>query len=179
MESLEAPPLPPKGFPGVSVVKNPPANAGDTGSIPGWRRSPEEGNGNPLQCSCLGNRVGPTESDMTECTGTPFQSISHPCKGLQPRPSLALWENQSTYSGPAENSLQPHCMNEKTQAQERETISSGVHKIRGHRMRSLVIYRGHIHWSYTGVTCITSQEWSSTALQPNSCLLQLPRYLDI
>ena len=39
------------GFPGDSVVKNPPANAGDTGSIPGSRRSLGEGNGNPLQYS--------------------------------------------------------------------------------------------------------------------------------
>jgi len=36
-----------RGFPGGSVVKNPPANAGDVGSIPGLGRSPEEGNGNP------------------------------------------------------------------------------------------------------------------------------------
>ena len=43
------------GFPGNSVVKNLPANAGDTGSIPGMGRSPGEGNGNPLQYSCLGN----------------------------------------------------------------------------------------------------------------------------
>ena len=43
------------GFPSGSVVKNPPANAGDTGSIPGSGRSPGEGNGNPLQYSCLGN----------------------------------------------------------------------------------------------------------------------------
>ena len=43
------------GFPGVSVVKNPPANAGDLGSIPGSGRSPGEGNGNPLQYSCLEN----------------------------------------------------------------------------------------------------------------------------
>ena len=40
---------------GGSVIKNPPANAGDTGLIPGWERSPGEGNGNPLQYSCLGN----------------------------------------------------------------------------------------------------------------------------
>ena len=45
------------GFPGVSVVKNPPANAGDAGSIPGLERSPGEGNGNLLQYSCLGNRM--------------------------------------------------------------------------------------------------------------------------
>ena len=35
-------------FPGNSEVKNPPANAGDTGSISGLGRSPQEGNGNPL-----------------------------------------------------------------------------------------------------------------------------------
>ncbi len=37
------------------VVKNLPANAGDVGSIPGSGRSPGEGNGNPLQYSCLEN----------------------------------------------------------------------------------------------------------------------------
>ena len=45
-------------FPGGSLVKNPPANVGDagvTGSNSGWGRSPGEGNGNPLQYSCLGN----------------------------------------------------------------------------------------------------------------------------
>ena len=44
-----------KGFPGGSVVKNPPANAEDAGSIPGSGRSPGEGNGNLRQYSCLGN----------------------------------------------------------------------------------------------------------------------------
>ena len=42
----------------VLVVKNPPANTGDirdAGSIPGSGRSPGEGNGNPLQYSCLEN----------------------------------------------------------------------------------------------------------------------------
>ena len=43
------------GFPGGSVAKNPPANAGDVGSIPGSGRSLGEENGNPLQYSCLGN----------------------------------------------------------------------------------------------------------------------------
>ena len=43
------------GFPGDSVLKDPPANAGDAGSIPGLGRSSEEGNGNPLQCSCPGD----------------------------------------------------------------------------------------------------------------------------
>ena len=42
-------------FPGSSMVKNLPVNAGDTDLIPGSGRSPGEGNGNPLQYSCLGN----------------------------------------------------------------------------------------------------------------------------
>ena len=48
------------GFPGGSVVKNPPAYAGDTedsGLIPGLERSPGVGNGNPLQYSCLENSM--------------------------------------------------------------------------------------------------------------------------
>ena len=43
------------GFPGGSVVKNLPANVGNSGSVPGLGRSLGEGNGNPLQSSCLGN----------------------------------------------------------------------------------------------------------------------------
>ena len=39
----------------VLVVKNPPASAGEAGSIPGLGRFPREGNGNPLQYSCLEN----------------------------------------------------------------------------------------------------------------------------
>ena len=41
------------GFLGGSVENNPPANAEDAGSIPRSGRSPGEGNGNPLQYSCL------------------------------------------------------------------------------------------------------------------------------
>ena len=58
------------------MVKNLRANAGDAGSISGLESSPEEGNGNPLQYSCLENSMdrgvwqatvhGVTESDMTE-----------------------------------------------------------------------------------------------------------------
>ena len=72
-------PLPLHGFPGGRVVKNPHANAGDAGSIPGSGRSPGEGNGNSLQCSCQENSTdrgawlgyspwGCKESDMTEHT---------------------------------------------------------------------------------------------------------------
>ena len=66
----------------VSVVKNTPANAGDAryvSSIPGLGRSPREGNGNPLQYSCLENPMDrgfwqavvhkvAAESEMTEAT---------------------------------------------------------------------------------------------------------------
>ena len=45
------------GFPGGSVVKDPPESAGDLGSIPGSGRSPGGGNGNPLQYSCLENAM--------------------------------------------------------------------------------------------------------------------------
>ena len=41
------------GFPGGSEVKASASNAGDLGFIPGSGRSPGEGNGNPLQYSCL------------------------------------------------------------------------------------------------------------------------------
>ena len=44
-----------RDFPGGSEVKASACNAGDLGSIPGLGRSPGEGNGNPLQCSCLEN----------------------------------------------------------------------------------------------------------------------------
>ena len=42
-------------FPGSSDGKESPSNAGDLGSTPGLGRSPGEGNGNPLQYSCLEN----------------------------------------------------------------------------------------------------------------------------
>ena len=67
------------GFPDGSVVKNPPANARDTrdmGSIPGSGTFLGEGNGNPLQYSCLEKFMNRgawwdqvpeiTESDVTE-----------------------------------------------------------------------------------------------------------------
>ena len=41
----------------VLVVKNPPANAGEAGLIPGLGRSLGEGNGNPFHYSCLGNPI--------------------------------------------------------------------------------------------------------------------------
>ena len=49
---------PQQSFPGGSVVKNLSVNAGDAGLIPGWGRSPGEGNGNALLYSCGGKSHG-------------------------------------------------------------------------------------------------------------------------
>ena len=54
-EEMKMDPYPSTGFPSVSAVKNPPANAGDLGSVPGLGRSSGGGKSNPLQYSCLGN----------------------------------------------------------------------------------------------------------------------------
>ena len=64
------------GFPGSSDGKESACNAGDRGSIPGSGKSPGEGNGNPLQYSCLENTTdrgawqvtphGVEESNVTE-----------------------------------------------------------------------------------------------------------------
>ena len=45
------------GFPGGLVVKNLPASAGDSGSVPESGRPPGDGNDNPIQYSCLGNSM--------------------------------------------------------------------------------------------------------------------------
>ena len=44
-------------FPGGSDGKESDSKVGDPGLIPGWGRPPEEGNGNPLQYSYLGNSM--------------------------------------------------------------------------------------------------------------------------
>ena len=51
--------------PSGSAVKNPPANAGELGSIPGSGRSPGEGNGNPLHYSCL---INPMDRGVWQAT---------------------------------------------------------------------------------------------------------------
>ena len=60
--------------PGVSVVKNPPANAGGSDSVPGSGSSPGEGNGNPLQCSSLGNPMDGGARRATVCGVTEGQT---------------------------------------------------------------------------------------------------------
>ena len=100
-------------FPGGSVVKNPPANAGDAGNIClilGSGRSPAEENGNPLQYSCLENPMdreawhpvvhGATELDTAEhqyLIGNSHREMCHlrsqaPCpfQGYQPGGQL-MW----------------------------------------------------------------------------------------
>ena len=80
-------------FPGGSVVKNPPANAGDAGSLHGLGRPPGEENDNPLQYSCLENPMDREawratvhgiikESDKTKATHT--HTINRMCfsKGI-------------------------------------------------------------------------------------------------
>ena len=54
-----------RGFPGDSLVKNPPADAEDWVSISGTGRCPGEGNGNPLQYSCEKN---PTDRGTWQAT---------------------------------------------------------------------------------------------------------------
>ena len=58
----------------TQVVKNPPANVGDMGLIPGSGRSPGGGNGNPLQYSCLGN-PGTEEPGWLQSKG--LQRVRH------------------------------------------------------------------------------------------------------
>ena len=67
-------------------VKNPPVSGGDTGnigSIPGSGRSPGEGNGNPLQYSCLGN---PMDRGAWQATVHGVAKVKHDL--LKNRPKL-------------------------------------------------------------------------------------------
>ena len=62
------------GFPGGSEVKASACNAGDVGLIPGTGRSPGEGNGNPLQYSCLEN---PMMEDPGGVQSMGLQRVGH------------------------------------------------------------------------------------------------------
>ena len=68
------------GFPGGSVVKNPPASAGDAGDmglIPGLERSPGEKHGSPLQYSCLENPVFLSGESSGQRSLAGYSSKSH------------------------------------------------------------------------------------------------------
>ena len=63
------------------MVKNPPAKAGNTGSIPGSGRSPGEGKGNQLQYSCLGNPMDREEPWATVHVDAELDTTANAAKG--------------------------------------------------------------------------------------------------
>ena len=69
------------------MVKNLPANAGDVGLIPGSGRSPGEGNGNPLQYSCLGNSMGRGAWKAAAAAAKSLQSCPTLCDPIDGSPS--------------------------------------------------------------------------------------------
>ena len=80
------------GFPYSSVGKESACNAGDLGSIPRLGRSPGEGNGNPLQYSCLEN---PTDRGAWQATVHGVATVGHTELTKPPRvyglPTLGIW----------------------------------------------------------------------------------------
>ena len=74
-----------------SVVKNVPANVGDMGLIPESGRSPGVGNGNPLQCSCLGN---PVDRGTWQATGLGLAKDSNPTEWLN-NTRTSMWGEEN------------------------------------------------------------------------------------
>ena len=74
------------GFSGGTTVKNPPANSGGWGSIRGSGRSPGEGNGNPLQYSCLENPMNRGDSWAI------VLGVTRSWTGLAPHSSTLAWK---------------------------------------------------------------------------------------
>ena len=64
-------------FPGGSDGKASARNAGDSGSIPGSGKSPGEGNGNPLQYSCLGNPMDRLAKSRTRLSDFTFSRVHY------------------------------------------------------------------------------------------------------
>ena len=94
------------GFPGGAEVKASACNVGDLGSIPGSGRSPEEGNGNPLQYSCLENpmdggawwatyspRVANSRTQLSD-----FISAKKVEEGEQEGPERRSWRDEESWT---------------------------------------------------------------------------------
>ena len=73
-----------QGFPGGSDGKESACSKGDLGSLPGSERTPGEGNGTPLQYSCLDNSIGrgARQAAISACILSHFSRV---------RLSLTLW----------------------------------------------------------------------------------------
>ena len=145
------------GLPGGTLVKNLPANAGDTGSISGSERSPGGGNGNPFQY-CLENPMqkepgrlhtvrGAVKSRLSQrsCLGHyDLQSHNSPLDGTtihsspQPRPTQERANQHRLPSNPGPTSqlqgdpcplLQPEKGGSSFHTEDKEHIFSGTSKI--------------------------------------------------
>ena len=105
-----------KGFPGGSVPKTPPANAGDSGdagSIPGSGRSPGKGNSNPLQYSWLESLMdrGAWRATIHSVPKNGTQLSTHTRKGRRELSSLSPVHHVKTQDNshwPTGNSWGPH-----------------------------------------------------------------------
>ena len=88
-------------LPGGSVGKESACSAGDLGLLHGWGRSPGEGNGNPLQYSCLENSMDCQELVRLDLGTKPHQ----PCRfqGLQPGET---WQDSETLENKGRFSFQ-------------------------------------------------------------------------
>ena len=111
------------GFPGGSVVKNQPANAGKVGPIPGSERSPGKQNGNLLQYSCLENSMDRGSwwaivhgvaknwtqlSDWTELNWIPYRAtwVAQWIKNLPAIQETQVWSLGQ--EDPLEEGMAPH-----------------------------------------------------------------------
>ena len=85
------------GFPGGAVVKNPPANAGDVGSIPESGRPPGGGNGNPLQGFWVENSMdrGVWRATVHGVTKSPMQLSVHTYSTMGGRELYFGWQGCS------------------------------------------------------------------------------------
>ena len=82
-------------------MKNLPANAGDTGSVSGFGRSPGEANGNPLHYSCLGN---PTDRGVWQATVHVVRKESDTTERLKKRATMSVKGTKHSESVPCWNS---------------------------------------------------------------------------